>query len=206
VGKKEAFLSTICLIVAVVSTYFFARLHHREQPRIFVHQGKYAHSEWIKDFRAACPHMAFVKSEEAADYIIEAFWAAPRGRWFTWTERRDTALIHRADGPDYVQLLRESCRLIQDDLKDWRLPDGSLPDDKRPGLASTKANADRYELHDVRNGTVVSSAIFDRQTGRVWVWTNMKGKNGAESAFIAEDVYSYIESPKPDPDAEIPQR
>jgi hypothetical protein len=150
--------------------------------------------------------MAFVTDEKVADYSIQAVWVPLRTRWFTWTERNDTALIHQAEGPDCVEILRNTCRLIRADLDDWTLPDGTLPQVKRADAESSKANADRYELRDVRNGNIATSAILDRQTGRVWVWTNTKGKNGNESSFVAENVYSFVQSPKPDPDAEIPQK
>jgi hypothetical protein len=33
----------------------------------------------------------------------------------------------------------------------------------------SSAPASRFELHEVRNGTVVTTALLDNQTGRVWV-------------------------------------
>ena len=33
---------------------------------------------------------------------------------------------------------------------------------------------DRYELHDVRNGNSFSTALLDKQTGRVWILTGTK--------------------------------
>jgi len=57
----------------------------------------------------------------------------------------------------------------------------------------------RYELRDVRNGSIVTSAIFDKQTGRVWTWLRTgEGK----TYFAAETVYSFQDSPIPDPKAE----
>jgi hypothetical protein len=196
----------MCAILALGLAYTLTRPHGRKQPRVYVGDGKYGHWDWANNFRGACPHMAFVTDEKVADYSIQAVWSPSRTKWFTWAERRDTALIHQAEGPDYVEILRNTCRLIRADLDDWALADGSLPQDKPVDAESFKANADRYELRDVRNGNVVTSAILDRQTGRVWVWTNTKGKNGNESSFMAENVYSYVQSPKPDPNAEIPQK
>jgi hypothetical protein len=145
--------------------------------------------------------MAFVADGKSADYSIQVIWApSPKAAWLAWASRRDNALIYEGENSDYVQLLRDTCRLIRADLKDWTLPDDSLPQEEGQ---STRADLDRYELRDVRNGNVITSAIFDRQTGRVWVWTSVKGKNGSdESYFMAEEVLSYTRSPKPDPDAE----
>lgn len=197
------------IMVLLVLGWRYVSTHplQRKQPRIYVGDlvGGYAHSDWIKDFRAACPHMALVTDEKAADYSMKASWV-PRereSRWVAFAERRDTAQVYIGESRDYIQILRDTCRLIRADLEDWTPPDVTFPPDKRTEAESPKA-ADRFDLRDVRNGNVVTSAIFDRQTGRVWVWTNIKGKNGNnESAFMAEDVYSYTRSPKPDPEMEV---
>jgi hypothetical protein len=31
---------------------------------------------------------------------------------------------------------------------------------------------DRYELHDLHDGSTPTSAIIDKKTGQVWVWTS----------------------------------
>jgi hypothetical protein len=48
-----------------------------------------------------------------------------------------------------------------------------------------------FELHEVRNGPLITTALLDRRTGRVWIWTKFAGakKIGLpESAFVEEKV------------------
>lgn len=48
-----------------------------------------------------------------------------------------------------------------------------------------------FELHEVRNGTLITTALLDRKTGRVWIWTKFtdaKKLGGPDSAFMEEQV------------------
>jgi hypothetical protein len=56
---------TTCLLAAFSLGIGVATVHKKgKQPRIYVGDSRYAHSDWIKDFRAACPHMALVADEK----------------------------------------------------------------------------------------------------------------------------------------------
>ena len=58
-----------------------------------------------------------------------------------------------------------------------------------------------FELHQVRNGPLMTTALLDRKTGRVWIWTKItdaKKVGGPESAFVEEEVI-----PQPVPTVEF---
>ena len=50
---------------------------------------------------------------------------------------------------------------------------------------------DEFDLHEVRNGTVITTALLNRRTGRVWIWTKVtdaQKTGGPESAFLEETI------------------
>lgn len=117
--------------------------------------------------------------------------------------RRDSALVYRGESPDYKHILREACKSIRRDVAQWGFSDRLR---KVPAEASSQkvtaaeTASNRYDPREVRNGSIATTAIFDKQTGQVWVWTELTEKNGKKtgrSAFVAEDVLSTSISPKP---------
>jgi hypothetical protein len=191
--------SVIALSAACMLLYLLA--HHARSIQLRVHADGFNRPfrELSANLRIACPETAFVTDQGQADYQVQALWYA--GKWNVVVTRSDSAAVYDAQGPDYVQILREACGRIDADAEKWSSRDAvaqaRLPRPSREGDAEY-----RYELRDVHNGSTSTSAIFDRRTGRVWIWTNLTGKSGkSESAFVAEDVYSYTDSPIPDPTA-----
>ena len=92
---------------------------------------------------------------------------------------------YRPTDQDYNRLLRDACGCLKDESKyAW------------PEISPSNMDMSRYDVHDLRNGNVATSAILDRHTGKVWIWTNLtddKGAKTGKSAFVEEDVV-----PKPD--------
>jgi hypothetical protein len=155
-------LAGITALLVVGWTYVPPRSHQRkQQPRIYV--GDLVgndYSEWIKDFRMACPHMAFVQDEKAADYTIKALWVPSQPpAWHAMAERRDKAFLCEGESPDYVQLLRDSCRLIRADLEDW----AEFEREKPPTIAPTG----RYVL-TYHSTNYNQALLLDTKTGAVW--------------------------------------
>ncbi len=54
---------------------------------------------------------------------------------------------------------------------------------------------DRYELHEIRNGNTISTALLDKQTGRIWV-AQAVGKD-AIHVFMPIDVFSKPDGTMP---------
>jgi hypothetical protein len=55
-------------------------------------------------------------------------------------------------------------------------------------------DGNRYDLREVRNGALTTTALIDKKSGRVWLWTDYHDKLGNKSSgFLEED-----ETPKPD--------
>lgn len=46
----------------------------------------------------------------------------------------------------------------------------------------------RYELHEVRNGMLKSTALLDNQTGRVWILAAVPGKGDRVEAMSFQGV------------------
>ena len=64
------------------------------------------------------------------------------------------------------------------------------PTTKEPKQTITRP-IDQFELHEVRNGPLMTTALLNRRTGRVWIWTKLtdsKKTGGPDSAFIEEAV------------------
>jgi hypothetical protein len=78
---REASLVAVCLVATVGLTYIVSRPHQKQQPRVYVGDRTYAHSEWIRDFQTACPHTAFVTDEKVSDYDIRVIWYTNEQLW-----------------------------------------------------------------------------------------------------------------------------
>jgi hypothetical protein len=65
---------------------------------------------------------------------------------------------------------------------------------KAPERKSTYSDLypDRYEIHDVRNGGLVTSVLLDKRTGRAWIMA--QGEFGGRKYQSFEEIG---ESPKP---------
>lgn len=204
--RKVLWIVGLIIVATASVTYFVASNKSNRQPKIFVGERKGIGSEawtfdWAEGFWEACPQAALVEDEDHADYVFWASWG--QGRWNGYVQRKDTAFLYRGQNPDYKQILRSACRKIRRDFADWNQPQDRQKQPETangPAKAEPTENHNRFELRDVRNGNTITSAIFDKQTGRVWVWTVLTGKDGKKtgSAFISEDVHSYSGSPQPE--------
>jgi hypothetical protein len=185
---------TVLLELVFLSTVGLAACSHlagkrelRPRPRLFV--GHYAADnvwapEWghAKDIWESCPEAAFVWDRDAADYQLTIHWSD--GRWSAQLFRSDFAYLLEEDSPDFNRIVRDSCKALRYDSMEWRAP---LKADK----VGKEGPADRYDLRELRNGTVSTAAIIDKKTGRVWIWTNIidnNGKKTGKSAFLSEEV------------------
>jgi gas vesicle protein len=135
----------------------------------------------VPDIREICPDTLIVFEREKADYSQSMFWIQNHWRAVL---TGDSALLLAEETPDFNKIIRDVCKAIREDQK-W--PSRSL--EQKNNLL------DRYELRDLRNGNVSTSAMLDKQTGKVWVWKNITrdGKATGKTAFLSEEV-----SPRPD--------
>jgi hypothetical protein len=128
-----------------------------------------------------------MEDQKEADYRLLMFWR--EGQWRSYLSRSDSAYLFDEDSVDFSQIVRDGCRAMLEDTK--------YPAPIPAGQQGPQSHeVDRYELRDVRNGAVTSSAILDKKTGKVWIWNNVtdeKGRKTGKSAFVSEEV-----SPEPD--------
>lgn len=151
------------------------------------------YDDWAHAFWAGCAPFALMlpEGEENSDYSVETRWA--QGHWEAEVFRNDRAFIYKGENADSHRLLRSVCRAIRDDAPRWITldPDVSPAELAKNMAAKERARtSDRYEVRDIRNGAVTTTALIDKRTGRVWVWTKLS--NG-QTEFLEEEV-----TPRPD--------
>ncbi len=108
------------------------------------------------------------------------FWS--HDHWSAQLFRSDDAYMLEEDSPDFNRILRDSCKALRYDSGGWGV---------RPLKAAKAEPTDRYDLRELHNGAVSTSAMIDRKTGKVWIWTNLMDNNGkktGKSAFLSEEV------------------
>ncbi len=127
----------------------------------------------MEDIHQICPQTALVSTQKQSDYSLLMRW--DKDHWSAILDSDDQLLLNETT-PDFNKVVRDTCMAIRKN-EDWPVRPTHFAETKNILL-------DRYELHDVRNGNVVTSALLDKQTGKVWIRST--GKSG--SAFMAEDV------------------
>jgi hypothetical protein len=144
-----------------------------------------AKAEWADDFWASCGHMTLMTTEKEADYTMLVEWR--QNRWVGTVHRRDSALVYRGEDPNYKQILGAGCRAIEGDFTDWVPAAGEI----RSGIHNQGVvppyPSDRFDLREIHNGSLTSTALLDKSTGAVWVWTALTDSNGKDtgkSAFV----------------------
>ncbi len=181
---KRLFLGIIIgAVLAAGFSWVLAQRHSSPRSRLFVTDG----GETINgplpafnrgnDIRQSCPEAVFALEEDKSDYSLTMRW--DQNHWGGLLVE-DGAFLFQENGPDFNKIVRDACKAIQEDQR-W--PVGSQ---KQKAIL-----LDRYELRDLHNGSLSTSAILDKQTGKVWVWTNLTrddGKLTGKSAFISEEV------------------
>lgn len=162
-----------------------ARSGLRPRPRLFVgqHSGKDWIPEWdhAKDIWLSCPEVIPVWDGDEADYQLFTFWGD--NKWSARLFRNDLGFLLEEDSPDFNRILRDSCNALHYDSAEWLAPLGA---DRTAATGAT----DRYDLRELRNGALSTSAIIDKKTGKVWVWTEItsNGKKTGKTAFLSEEV------------------
>ena len=179
--------------------YYFRPILPRMQPKIAIISADESSTKALTGaLSEACPQAAYTaeKGKEDSDYRVALFWNADH--WSSFVTRRDGAVVLFPEDPqytgsDYKIILRRICNALVRDASLWAADQtfrSQIGAKVNRGVEWQSSSADRFEIRDLRNGPVVSTALVDRKSGRVWVW-----KTGAKesSAFFEEDVI-----PKPD--------
>jgi hypothetical protein len=165
----------------------------RPRPRVFIgHKAFYMGKEYsspeyerAKDVWESCPSIELMFDESQTDYGLWMNWQ--KDHWNTTLLRTDSAFLLQEDSPDFNQIVRHACKAIHKD-EEWPVPEKKSEE--------KKSEANRYELHDLHNGPISTSAIIDKKSGKVWVWTTLtdnRGKQTGKSYFASEEV-----SPEPE--------
>lgn len=187
--RKVMLLSAILLgafTLNACSSHYLGKRELRPRPRLFV--GRYeAVSVWapewshVKDIWQSCPEAAFTWDHDGADYQLIVSWS--NDHWSSQLLRGDDAYLFEEDSPDFNRIVRDSCKALRYDSQEWLAP-------LKTGKAAREEPTDRYELREIRNGPLSTSAIIDKKTGKVWIWTEVtnNGKKTGKSAFLSEDV------------------
>lgn len=158
------------------------------QPRVFIGHHDYAgdfdvaDGDRVKDIRLSCPTVAFVSDSAQADYSLMTRWN--KGLWSGRLWRSDSAYLLAEEDADYNRLVRNACAAIGKDASAWLVPLRSWQSERK--REARQPVPDRYELRDIHNARVATSAVIDKQTGKVWVWT--------DAGFVQEDFVPEPES------------
>jgi hypothetical protein len=149
--------------------------------------------QWSEALRENCPVVALIIHQEGADYSLKPEWGT--NGWSVLLLRSDTAVILDADNPDYKKLLRMVCRAITRDAPLWIATQARAATRRTANSGENneenRLDQNRYELREVRNGALSTTALLDTRRGRVWIWTKLTDKNGAatgRSGFFEEEV------------------
>lgn len=194
---KLKVISVTAGILAIAITLWLTLVpRHRLQPTIFIFTiPNSAESELRKFALGNCPRPALV-GEDDADYGIYAVWG--KNNWTVSVIRKNQSTVYEKSDGNYKRLIRQACDAADQDFPVWldtehkrrqalSTGDQDVGKEKNVGL--------RYELHEMRNGSLTSTALVDRQTGKVWVWTEMTDAKGRK----AGDRLIQVEvSPPPD--------
>jgi hypothetical protein len=181
-------LSTIFLgmfSLCACSSHVFGKSDLRTRPKLFV--GHYAGGAWtpewshFKDVRQSCPEAVVIWDRDAADYQLNMYWS--EGHWASQLLRNDSADMLEEDSPDFNRIVRDSCKAVLYDSLEWRAPLGA-------DTAARGESPDRYDLRELHNGALSTSAMIDKKTGKVWIWTSLteNGKKTGKTAFLSEEV------------------
>jgi hypothetical protein len=148
-------------------------------------------------FVKACPNEA-IGGTDSADYKLTMFWSDQDKSWHGFLLRKDDAVLKTYQGPDSAKIARQICQFVQRDFPAWlateRERTSSESREQTGRIPDQVPSAGRFELRDVRNGPLFTTAMIDTKSGRVWVWIQYHDKNGKEtsSGFLEEDI-----TPKP---------
>ncbi|HZL68335.1 MAG TPA: hypothetical protein VFC29_13510 [Candidatus Limnocylindrales bacterium] len=129
-----------------------------------------------------CSSIALGSDQDQADYMLGMRWVGDT--WHAVLVRHDSVILHQYEGKDSNAIIRDACKQVQKD-PDWPMVGRLEKTTSIAKPADIPGPGDRYELRDVRNGSVVITGIIDRQTGRIWIWK--EGLRG-NTFFLQEDM------------------
>lgn len=136
----------------------------------------------LEDNLQSCPEAVLVWDVDDADYQLEMKWG--KDHWASALTRKDYAFLFSENNPDSNQLVRDACRAIRRDSA-W------LAESHRNASSGAIGSVDdRYELRELHNGPLSTSALLDKRTGKIWVWKEMtmNGKKTGSTEFASETV------------------
>jgi hypothetical protein len=176
-----------CCVVALVAFILLRPARQpRQRPVLVVEDGRSGSSGEIQRLSstfATCPGVVLGFSPNVAGtnyYHLLMSWSENRWEGYLFQDTAEQEyVIWAGSGVDYNALLKGACSRISDD-------EGYV----WPGLGgSTTSETARYDLHDLRNGNIATSAILDRKTGRVWEWTYSVDKFGRTNYFVEDELH-----------------
>jgi hypothetical protein len=182
--RKLALLLACCIVALAVIVLMRTLREPRQRPVLVMEDGRNTGFQSIRETLAMCPGVAlgFAPNVGGTSYYhLLLDWHENRWEGYLFQDAAEQEYaIWAGAGADYNALLRAACSRIGDDVV-YRWPEASAP---------AAAETGRYDLHDLRNGNVATSAILDRKTGRVWVWTAITDSRGVKTKteFTEEDL------------------
>ena len=174
--RLVAFLA--CCVVAL-GAYILVREFRapRYRPILVVEDGRSGDEQWMANILAMCPGVALGSSsnyDASNRYLLQMSFRENRWHAILW-RAKEYALWVGVD-PDYNKLLTDACGRLKDE-SEYALPEHP----------AERVDSNRYDLHDLRNGNIATSAILDRKTGRVWIWSKCSDCKGPEKSFFSEE-------------------
>jgi hypothetical protein len=168
-----------CLIVLGLSLAFRLRGNSSGKLVLVVDDERSTDDAWMSKVLSACPgtFLSFDKAQSSDHYLALLLWRENKWNGTLWRDASgEEYLLWARNSSDYGKLLADMCVQAQDD---WKHP-----------LPPAQSHDARYDLHDLRNGNVATSAILDRQTGRVWIWSSITDRKGVKtkSEFVEEEL------------------
>jgi hypothetical protein len=173
-----------CCVVALGAFILLQYLREpRQRPVLVIEDGRPGDDRQIGDILRTCPGviLGFSPNVDGTNYYqLQMAWRVNQWEGMLFQDAAEQEyIIWASSGLDYNALLRAACSRLRDDER-YSWPGMGLP---------AASDAERYDLHDLRNGSLATSAILDRKTGRVWIWSKCSDCKGPEkSSFVEEKL------------------
>jgi hypothetical protein len=135
---------------------------------------------WMSNVLSKCPGvmLGFDKNVSVDYYTAQVLWRDNHWTAILWRDiGKDEYALWLKTGSDYNSLLSEACIHLQAETKS----------DAPSESPAAPVDQSRFEIHDVRNGNLATSAILDKKTGRVWLWTSVTNERGVKTKSEFEE-------------------
>ena len=184
---RKATIMLACCVAALLF-YIVASLPRsfRYKPVLVVGGGPSDERGSIDNVLVNCPkvEVAFKEQTDGTNYYSLVMKNVESG-WYGMLFRNGDYVFWTGQDSDYNRLLRSACGGLNEEQA---FVESSA---SRPfNTTAQSMDTGRYELHDIRNGKVATSAMVDRQTGRVWIWTTVTSKSGESLHSLWKSGYS----------------